>query len=156
MLINELSYNYYKNQVYKFLLYPEAWTIYIFSKDMKSLEILANIAIEIGGDLIFSKHRSEKHISLISQSGGQMMFLCKEPDNARGRKANCVIADDLYSLKDFREYFLYLTNLSMWELNSFNSEEIKGEFQKMFEKDKKTNLFYRDWKESLNENKKSD
>ena len=156
MTINDLGYNYYKDQVYKFLLYPEAWQIFIFSKDMEVLKILADIAIEIGGDLICSKHRGEKYIQLISKNGGQMMFLCSGPDNARGRRANCVIADDLYSLKDFREYFYPFASFSMWELNSFNGEEVKGEFQKMFEEDKKTNIFYRDWKESLNENKESD
>ena len=157
MLINGLTYGYYKDLVYKFLLYPEAWQVYIFGKDMEALKILADIAIEIGGDLICSKNKGEKYIQLISKTGGQLrLFYNRQVDNMCGQRAHTVIADDLYSLKDFEEYFYPLANLSMWDVNYFNSDEVKECFKKDFEKDKKINIFYKDWKESLNENNKSD
>ena len=59
MLINGLTYGYYKDLVYKFLLYPEAWQVYIFGKDMEALKILADIAIEIGNRLGIDEIKAE-------------------------------------------------------------------------------------------------
>lgn len=157
MLINGLTYEHYKTLVYNFLLYPEAWQTYVFGKNMETLNVLADIAIEIGGDLICKKIRHDSCIKLVSKTNGAIIFICQEhPRNLLGHRANTVIADSQYSLREFEEFFYPLANRSMQEVNYFDSDEVIKSFENWFKEDKERNPFYKDWKESLYGNKKFD